>query len=98
MARKLCVSRQTNHTGFRHSFAAMIRVSVTTLKVSTVQQIESKRSFGVTQAALALEDGTFFLGEAFGHRGTVTGELFQYIDDGYQEFLLTQAIEDRFSP
>ena len=55
--------------------AAMIRVGVTTLKVSTVQQIESKRSFGVTQAALALEDGTFFLGEAFGHRGTVTGEV-----------------------
>ena len=38
----------------------MIRVGVTTLKVSTVRQIESKRSFGVTQAALALEDGTFF--------------------------------------
>ena len=66
----------------------MIRVGVTTLKVSTVQQIESKRSFGVTQAALALEDGTFFLGEAFGHRGTVTGEVcFNTSMTGYQEIL-----------
>lgn len=66
----------------------MIRVGVTNLKVSTVQQIESKRSFGVTQAALALEDGTFFLGEAFGHRGTVTGEVcFNTSMTGYQEIL-----------
>ena len=66
----------------------MIRVGLTTLKVSIVRQIESKRSFGVTQAALALEDGTFFLGEAFGHRGTVTGEVcFNTSMTGYQEIL-----------
>ena len=68
--------------------AAMIKVGVTTLKVSTVQQIESKRSFGVAQAALALEDGTFFLGDAFGHQGTVTGEVcFNTSITGYQEII-----------
>ena len=66
----------------------MIRSGVTTFKVSTVRQSESKRSFGVAQAALALEDGTFFLGEAFGHQGTVTGEVcFNTSMTGYQEIL-----------
>ena len=40
------------------------------------------------QAALALEDGTFFLGEAFGHQGTVTGEVcFNTSMTGYQEIM-----------
>ena len=42
----------------------------------------------MAQAALALEDGTFFLGEAFGHQGTVTGEVcFNTSMTGYQEIL-----------
>ncbi len=42
----------------------------------------------MAQAALALEDGTFFLGEAFGHRGTVSGEVcFNTSMTGYQEIL-----------
>ena len=57
-------------------------------KVFAVRQFESKRSFGVAQAALALEDGTFFLGESFGHQGTVTGEVcFNTSMTGYQEIL-----------
>ena len=66
----------------------MIKSGVTGFKVFTVRQSKSKRSFGVAQAALALEDGTFFLGEAFGHRGTVTGEVcFNTSMTGYQEIL-----------
>ena len=42
----------------------------------------------MAQAALALEDGTVFLGEAFGHRGTVSGEVcFNTSMTGYQEIL-----------
>ena len=42
----------------------------------------------MAQAALALEDGTFFLGESFGHQGTVTGEVcFNTSMTGYQEIL-----------
>jgi carbamoyl-phosphate synthase small subunit len=42
----------------------------------------------VAEAALALEDGTVYYGEAFGHRGTVTGEVcFNTSMTGYQEIL-----------
>jgi carbamoyl-phosphate synthase small subunit len=42
----------------------------------------------VAEAALALEDGTVYFGEAFGHRGTVTGEVcFNTSMTGYQEIL-----------
>jgi carbamoyl-phosphate synthase small subunit len=42
----------------------------------------------MTQALLALEDGRFFHGEAFGARGTVTGEAcFNTSLSGYQEVL-----------
>jgi len=42
----------------------------------------------VADAALALEDGTVYVGEAVGHRGTVTGEVcFNTSMTGYQEIL-----------
>ncbi len=42
----------------------------------------------MAEAALALEDGTVYYGEAFGHRGTVTGEVcFNTSMTGYQEIL-----------
>ena len=42
----------------------------------------------MAQAALALEDGTVYFGESFGHRGTVTGEVcFNTAMTGYQEIL-----------
>ena len=42
----------------------------------------------MAEAALALEDGTVYYGEAFGHRGTVTDEVcFNTSMTGYQEIL-----------
>lgn len=42
----------------------------------------------MAEAVLALEDGTVFRGEAFGHRGTVSGEVcFNTSMTGYQEIL-----------
>jgi len=42
----------------------------------------------MAQAALALEDGTVYFGESFGHRGTVSGEVcFNTSMSGYQEIL-----------
>jgi carbamoyl-phosphate synthase small subunit len=43
---------------------------------------------GVARAALALEDGTVYVGESFGARGTVSGEVcFNTSMTGYQEIL-----------
>jgi carbamoyl-phosphate synthase small subunit len=49
---------------------------------------DDRRHYGVARAALALEDGTFFLGDSFGARGTVSGEVcFNTSMTGYQEIL-----------